>query len=235
MDRAVVRLRRERDTPPPSPVGHLSGRGAAAADASAVRMTPTIEADDSVLVARCIAGDGGAWTTLVHRYKRLVYAVARRARLEDAAVADVFQTVFARLIEHLPHLRQPERLHAWIVTTAKREAVLQAQRSQRTVSLTRPDDDESSPDEPADESLLPDVALIELQEANLVRNALDRLDGRCRDLLLLLFRDDDSPYEEVSQRMGMPIGSIGPTRSRCLEKIRALLAGHVSRGSRPPL
>lgn len=198
------------------------------------RMTTLTDEDDTALVARCVAGEAAAWTALVHRYKRLVYAVARRARLDDAAVADVFQTVFARLIEHLPRLRQPERLHAWIVTTAKREALLQRRSAERTTSLTRTDDDgeagQGAQADVVDDAALPDEMLMELQEANRVRNALDRLDGRCRDLLMLLFgdhdgeRDGDLPYDEVSRRMAMPIGSIGPTRSRCLEKLRGLLS-----------
>ena len=87
--------------------------------------------DDAALVARCIAGDGTAWTALVHRYQRLVYAIVRRIGMDEHAAADVFQTVFTRLIEHLPRIAEPSRLQAWIITTAKREALLQRSRGQR--------------------------------------------------------------------------------------------------------
>ncbi len=186
---------------------------------------PTDE-DDASLVARCLRDEGTAWETLVRRYQRLVFAIVRRAGLDEHAAADVFQTVFARLIEHLPRLRQPERLQAWIVTTAKRESIAQSAKGRRTVSLTPTDDEDGARavDEVADDSPLPEEALIELQQVNQVRLALERLDSRCRELLLLLFRDEDDsvPYDEVARRMAMPVGSIGPTRSRCIEKLRAL-------------
>jgi RNA polymerase sigma factor (sigma-70 family) len=170
--------------------------------------------------------EGTAWETLVRRYQRLVFAIVRRAGLDEHAAADVFQTVFARLIEHLPRLRQPERLQAWIVTTAKRESIAQSAKGRRTVSLTPTDDEDGARavDEVADDSPLPEEALIELQQVNQVRLTLERLDSRCRELLLLLFRDEDDavPYDEVARRMAMPVGSIGPTRSRCIEKLRAL-------------
>ena len=180
--------------------------------------------DDAALVRRCVAGDGTAWTLLVERYQRLVYAIVRRAGLDEHAAADVFQTVFARLIEHLPRLNDPGRLQAWIVTTAKREAILQHSRARRTVSLTRPDDDthEALVAEPPDESPLPEEALAELQLLHRLRLALHELDARCRDLLVMMFADDDEKpsYEGMAQRLQMPVGSLGPTRARCLDKLR---------------
>ena len=183
--------------------------------------------DDASLVARCRAGDGSAWAALVKRYQRLVYTVVGRAGLDTHAAADVFQTVFTRLVQHLPRLAQPEKLQAWVVTTAKREALLARRIGQRTVSTTRDiDSDEAEFDLPDDAPLAED-ALAELQQLDLLRHGLDRLDERCRDLLLLLFRDEDDkvPYDEVSRRLGMPQGSIGPTRSRCLDKLRRLVEG----------
>jgi len=182
--------------------------------------------DDATLVARCRGGERAAWETLVQRYQRLVYAVARRTRLDEESVADVFQTVFARLLEHLPRIRDASRLQAWLVTTAKRESLLHVRRAQRTVSLSRDDDgNDDAMHDVVDDGPLPEEALAELQQMHRLRLALDRLDARCRDLLLLLFRDEDDavPYEEVARRMAMPIGSIGPTRSRCLEKLRGTL------------
>lgn len=186
-------------------------------------------ADDATLVARCRAGDGEAWTVLVRRYQRLVYAVVMRGGLDEHVAADVFQTVFSRLVEHLPRLTQPERLQAWIVTTAKRELLRARSQARRTRSLSR--DDESDDDTPgledtlADDAPLAEEALSELQQLHRLRLGLDRLDERCRELLLLVFRDDDEhlPYDEVGRRLAMPVGSIGPTRSRCLGKLRRLV------------
>jgi len=189
--------------------------------------TAVLEEDDASLVARCIRGDGAAWARLVQRYQRLVYTIVRRVGLDEHAAADVFQTVFARLVEHLPRIAEPSRLQAWIVTTAKREALLQRERGQRNVSMTRADEsgDEGSEWDLADESPIAEEELAELQQLNQLRNALERLDAGSRDMLLLLFRDDDDKlcYGEVARRLNIPVGSIGPMRARCLEKLRKLM------------
>ena len=184
--------------------------------------------DDAQLIEACRRGDASAWRALVERYQRLVYAIVRRVGLDEHAAADVFQTVFARLLQHLPNLAQPDRLQAWIVTTAKREALLQRSRGLRTVSMTTSAagaDDETPEWDVADESPLPEDALAELQELNQVRQALTRMDPRCRKLLEALFGDHAEPtaYEDVARRLGMPVGSIGPTRSRCLARLRQML------------
>ncbi len=186
------------------------------------------DSEDARLVARCKDGDGAAWGLLVQRYQRLVYAIVRRIGLDEHAAADVFQTVFVRLMEHLPRIADPSRLQAWIVTTAKREALLQLKRGRRTVSMTRLDesgDDGSSEWDQADETPIAEDALENLQLLNGVRNGLDKLDPRCRELLLMLFSDEDErlSYDDVAQRLGTSVGSIGPTRSRCLDKLRKLV------------
>ncbi|MEO8133163.1 MAG: sigma-70 family RNA polymerase sigma factor, partial [Betaproteobacteria bacterium] len=172
-------------------------------------------------------GEGAAWEALVHRYQRLVYAIVRRTGLDEHAAADVFQTVFERLVIHLPRISEPQRLQAWIVTTAKREVLLALRRGRRNVSLTTGEEngEETAEFDIADDARLPDEVLSDLQQTAGVRRALDRLDQRCRDLLRMLFRDDDDkvPYDEIAQRLGMPAGSIGPTRTRCLGKLRALV------------
>jgi len=187
------------------------------------------ESQDAELVARCRRGDASAWAVLVKRYQRLVYAVVMRAGHDEHTAADVFQTVFSRLLQHLPRLAQPERLQAWIVTTAKREALLARRIGQRTVSMSVDDDDEggSTVADVADDAPLAEDALSDLQQLNRLRQALDRMDERCRDLLTLIFADEDEklPYEEVAVRLQMPVGSIGPTRARCLQKLRRLVEG----------
>jgi RNA polymerase sigma factor (sigma-70 family) len=187
---------------------------------------PTSDDDDATLVARCRAGEAAAWELLVRRYQRLVYTVARRAGLDEHAAADVFQAVFGRLFEQLGRLRQPERLQAWIVTSAKREALALLRRQARTVPLDAGDGDGDGDgaEAIADEGPLPEELLGDLQLLHRLRLALDRLDARCRRLLTLLFADDDErlPYEQVSRQLELPVGSIGPTRARCLGKLRGL-------------
>jgi RNA polymerase sigma factor (sigma-70 family) len=183
--------------------------------------------DDAALVARCRAGDASAWTALVERYQRLVYAIVRRMGLDEHMAADVFQTVFARLLDQMPRIADPSRLQAWIVTTAKREGLLQRRNSLRNISMSAHDDDgHAAPEwDVADEAPIAEQALADLQQLARVRDALERLEPRCRDLLKLLFRDEDDlmSYDEIARRMGTSVGSIGPTRSRCLDKLRRLL------------
>ena len=130
---------------------------------------------DATLVARCKNGDATAWEILVARYQRLVYAIVRRIGLDEHAAADVFQTVFMRLMEHLPRLTQLDRLQAWIVTTAKREALLQRKRGLRNVSMTRADDSSEAEWDIADDAALPEDALSELQAQHQVKNAGTKL------------------------------------------------------------
>ncbi|HEX6362213.1 MAG TPA: sigma-70 family RNA polymerase sigma factor [Albitalea sp.] len=209
------------DVPDAAPPGAPSAQAGAAPDAGPA------DIDDAALVARCIGGDATAWAALVHRYQRLVHAIPLRAGLDEHAAADVFQTVFERLVEHLPRIADPSRLQAWIVTTTKREALLQLRRGRDTVSMARPPDEHGEVGERdvADESPIAEEAIAELQQLNRLRVAMERLDERSRALIRLLFRDDDEklPYEEIARQLDMPVGSIGPMRARCLEKLRRLM------------
>lgn len=187
--------------------------------------------DDAALIESCLAGNAAAWRALVQRYQRLVYAVARRARLDEHAAGDVFQTVFMRLHENLARIRQPDRLQAWVVTTAKRETLLVLRHASRQVSLDALRDPGGSgePDAPAwdppSDDPLPETLLDSLQQHHRLRGALDRLDDRCRQLLLALFADDDErlSYGDLAHKLGVPVGSLGPTRLRCLGKLRGLM------------
>lgn len=186
-----------------------------------------VDDDDAALVARCLKGQQAAWTVLTQRYQRLVYAIVMHMGLDEHSAADVFQTVFVRLVQHLPTLDDPSRLQAWIVTTAKREGLRQRERGRRTESISRTgDDDEDLADADfTDETPIAEQRLEELQQIHRLRAGMERLDERCRNLLMLVFRDEDErlPYDEVSRRLGVPVGSIGPTRSRCLDKLRRLV------------
>ncbi len=182
---------------------------------------------DVVLVAGCLRGEAKCWEALVKRYQRLVFAIVRRMGMDEHMAADVFQTVFSRLLTHLPRIAEPARLQAWIVTTAKREALLQRTRGERTVSMTDETEagEESREWDVADNTPLTEDVLDQLQQIERVRQGLDRLDPRCRRLMDMLFNDDGIPvaYGDMAEKMNMPVGSIGPTRARCLEKLRKFL------------
>ncbi len=191
---------------------------------------PPTPASDAELIAACRGGKRGAWERLVLRFERLIFTVPRRAGLSADEAADVFQTVFMRLHQHLDALARPERVQAWLVTTARRETLKRLHERRRTVSLELPatgsgDDDRGGSDlEPADTDLLPEELLDELQQRHLARAALERLAEPCHTLLSLLYcRDEALPYADIAAQLNMAVGSIGPTRARCLAKLRALI------------
>ena len=182
------------------------------------------ERDDATLMAACRRGDAIAWESLVNRYQRLIYAIPRRAGLDDDQCADVFQRTFALLVEHLDRIDAPDRVRAWLVTTARREAQRTRQKAARTQPFPTAEDEEGAEVALPDLAPLPDAAVLQLEEQHLVRTALARLDERCRQLLTLLFyQTEPATYDEITATVGMPSGSIGPTRARCLEKLGKLL------------
>jgi RNA polymerase sigma factor (sigma-70 family) len=175
---------------------------------------------DGEIVRLCASGDERAWETLVRRYRRLVYAVPNRAGLPSDEVEEVFHGTFARLAERIGSIRDPERVRPWIVTTAKRMTIdcMRARVDRREVAA--PDETLALASDPAE--LAPD-SLERLERQHAVRRALLGLDDRCRRLLTALFygASEGAPsYEGIGRELGMPIGSIGPTRARCLQKLR---------------
>jgi RNA polymerase sigma factor (sigma-70 family) len=176
---------------------------------------------DEQLLAACKRGDEGAWEALVLRYQRLIYAIPRRAGLDEDAAAEIFQDVFTTLLESIESIEQPSRLQAWLVTTAKRKTW----RTVGRAKALRPfaSEEGEGGDEMydlADEGLLPDEALTRLEEQHLVRAALAELGDRCRALLQMLFyAAEPPPYSEIAAALGTSEGSIGPTRARCLKKL----------------
>lgn len=179
-----------------------------------------MQSDESLLIA-CRQGDEHAWESLVERYQRLVFSIPRSAGLSSEAAADVFQAVFATLIEQLERIEQPERLRAWLVTTARRET-WRVCRKERVVDHTDLDDQLIFL---SDDQLLPDEVLLRLESQHEVRAAVNLLDQRCRTLIMLLFyRVDPAPYDEIAAILQTTEGSIGPTRARCLQKLRRLLS-----------
>lgn len=180
--------------------------------------------DDSTLLNACRDGDAEAWELLVRRYQRLIYAIPRRAGLGEEQAAEVFQRVFLTLVEHLDRIEQPDRIGAWLATTARRESWRLLRQSRTTIPIT---DEHGELDErliPADTALLPDEVLERLESQHEVRQAVGKMDERCRTLLMLLFyQAAPIPYTEVAAALGVSEGSIGPTRARCLQKLRRLL------------
>jgi RNA polymerase sigma factor (sigma-70 family) len=185
-----------------------------------------VQASDEALVLACRQGDADAWSSLIDRYQRLIYTIPRRAGLDEDQAADVFQRTFTRLLENLDRIRRPDCIHAWLVTTARRET-LQLIRQQRAEPLLAYTDHPASrlqSESIPDVSPLPNEILETLEEQHLVRTVLAEVDERCRCLLTLLYyRSDSLSYAEIASLLDMPEGSLGPTRARCLGKLRRLL------------
>ncbi len=176
---------------------------------------------DEQLLAACKRGDEGAWEALVLRYQRLIYAIPRRAGLDEDAAAEIFQDVFTTLLESIENIEQPSRLQAWLVTTAKRKTWRTVGRA-KTLRPFASEEGEGEGEmyDLADEGLLPDETLTRLEEQHLVRAALAELGDRCRTLLQMLFYAAEAPpYSEIAAALGTSEGSIGPTRARCLKKL----------------
>ncbi len=177
---------------------------------------------DEALVQACRYGDAAAWEELVERYQRLVFAIARHAGLDDEQAADVFQRVFATLVERLDQIEQPALLGAWLTTTARHEAWRFSRRERALRRGLSPEGQLLTT--PVDDSQLPDEIVLRLEQQHAVYTAVQALDPRCRDLIALLFYQQAPPaYSDVAVRLGMSEGSIGPTRARCLKKLRQLL------------
>lgn len=176
--------------------------------------------EDAELFARVQAADPAAWAEFVDRFGPAVQALARRAGLATAEAEDVVQSTWAVLLRQAGALREPRSLPAWVLTTARREAWrVQRRRRQRHEAEA----DASRPEAAPEDTDL-DAEFERLERVQLVRDGLARLEGRCGALLAALFLEDPRPaYEDLSLRLGLPVGSIGPTRQRCLAKLARLL------------
>ncbi len=174
------------------------------------------------LVRACLDGDEAAWDALIARYKRLVYSVPMRQGLSPDAAADVFQSVWLTLLTELPRLRDPQALPAWLLRVAAHQCQGRRRREQRYVGF----EDGTPPDDAAAAQGLSREEWGQLERAQVLRDALAALPERCRRLLhLLFFEDPPRPYQHVAAELGLAVGSIGFTRARCLERLRARLDG----------
>lgn len=187
----------------------------------------TIDSDrsDEALAQACLDGDRGAWEALVGRYGRLVHGIATRSGLNPDEGEDVHQIVFVQVYRGLGLLDHPGAIRSWIATIARREAWRAARGRRRALD---PEARAVVPDDAA--AILhagpraADDPLERVERAFLVERGLERLDDRCRRLLRMLFYEEPTPsYEETAERLDVPLGSVGPTRARCLDKLRRLL------------
>ena len=172
---------------------------------------------ESELLRGVLSGDDAAWSALVREYAPLVWAVARRHRLSRADAADAAQNTWLAVARGLPTLRRPDRLAAWIATTARRECLkIHAERGREI-----PADRFDAP-EPVEGG--PESVVLRSARDRLLWSAFASLPGRCRDLLGLLAQAPELTYPQLGRALGINVNSVGQTRGRCLALLRRRLA-----------
>jgi RNA polymerase sigma factor (sigma-70 family) len=182
-----------------------------------MRQSWLVDRTNGELLAAAASGDQLAWDALVQRHTSLLWSIARSYRLSAADAADVVQTTWLRLVEHLDKIADPERLAGWLATTVRRECIHLIRRTDRHAEFAAelPDLEDDGP--------APDAALLRDERDAELWRALARLDELCQRLLRVLMADPPPAYADVAIALSIKIGSIGPTRARCLAKLRALV------------
>ena len=181
----------------------------------------SVESDVAELVLRAGEGDQESWEALVDRFASMVLAVARGCGLNAADAADVSQTTWLRFVQHLDRIEHPERVGGWLATTARRESLRVLRMSGRQIPTG--DDEFAKLGDLSNLSL--DSNLLHAERADALSVIFAELPHRCQCILRSLVGDGAISYEDLSRMLDMPIGSIGPTRARCLERLRRLAAG----------
>jgi len=169
------------------------------------------------LVTSARAGDNEAWDALVERYAPLIWSICRRYRLTEAEAADVGQNVWLYLVGQLDKLRDPAALAGWLVTTTQRECGRALRTAHGLQAAGHELDLETIPDK---ETVTAEEGLLAAERHAALREAFTRLPPRYQQLLTFLMADPPVPYAQISARLGIPVGAIGPTRGRCLNKLR---------------
>ena len=169
------------------------------------------------LVSEAGSGNQAAWGALVDRFSGLVWSTARAHRLGAAEAADAAQSTWLRLVENLDRIEDPERLGAWLATTARRECLRIIRMGKREL----PSDEEWMFESDSGEAI--EARLLTRERDESLWRAFDEIEERCQALLRLVCAPEPPSYEEVAAALGIPVGAIGPTRARCLDKLRRLL------------
>jgi RNA polymerase sigma factor (sigma-70 family) len=194
--------------------GHTTG-----APGALLRSRTVADFEPAAALALAAGGDQQAWDSIVTAYGEMVWGIARGYRLSGPDAADVVQATWLKLVEHVSDIREGDRLGAWLATTTRREALGLLRRSKRDIpvedaGLTEADDRETDG---------PEQRAMRNDEDRMLWKAFGRLNGPCQRLLRVLMLDPAPPYVEVAAVLDMPVGSIGPTRARCLSTLRGFL------------
>jgi RNA polymerase sigma factor (sigma-70 family) len=189
-----------------------------------------MDVSNADLLAASAAGDQSAWDELVARFGGLVWAIARSYRLRGGETDDAVQNTWLRLVENLGRISDPEHVGGWLATTARRECLQLLRRRSRTGFTT----DTLDAIDPPDPSPDLDASLLTEERDAALWAAVRGLPDRCWALLRVLMASPPPSYAEVSAALDMAVGSIGPTRQRCLEQLRQRVAGDPLLDDRVP-
>lgn len=173
----------------------------------------------ALLVRLAARGDKQAWERLVDQYSKLIWSITAEFRLVESDAADVAQTTWLRLLEHIDRIQYPDRVGSWLAATARNEC-LRSLAARKRVVLGHDNNEIEEVHAPGAEV---DERLLAAERDQTVREAMSRLPTRWQRLLELLMADPPVSYTEISDQLGLPVGSIGPTRGRCLARLRVLL------------
>lgn len=185
---------------------------------------PSPAREDPDLVRECLDGNQEAWRALIAKYKNLIYSIPLKYHATPQDAADIFQLVCLDLFNELKNLRKTESLRSWLITVAIHKSYQWKKKEQRWATHDLEESVEKI--ERAAARLRPSDRELagEAEREQMVREALDRLQGRCQEMIrLLFFSDPPLPYNEVAQRLGLATGSIGFIRGRCLKKLQSVL------------
>ena len=202
------------EQPPGQPSRAYGGVGASEREDTLLVRDHSVVAD---LVSRARNGDQRAWDALVEQYAQLIWSICRRHRLSDADAEDAGQSVWLHLVGQLDQLRNPAALPGWLATTTRRECarILRIRQGAQTAGYV-PEVDNI----PEEQARTAEQELLVAERHAALREALTELPPPCQRLMAMLAADPPVPYAEISARLGIPVGSIGPTRARCLNRLR---------------
>lgn len=178
-----------------------------------------ISQSDWELILACKKGDEDAWSTLIARYDRLLYYILRQYGLPPEEIVDIIQLTFMNLLEKIDTIESSYNVKAWLKTVAKRQAWRYLDKRRREdVGATINAAEIDVPD------YMDTDAIDRNQQNALLHESIHKLNDRCRELLISLYFDDPTPsYEILAESLDMPVGSIGPNRARCLQKLKKIL------------
>jgi RNA polymerase sigma factor (sigma-70 family) len=212
------------------PTGEPASRDHISAERAEPAPAAFAATDVALMVRRAAKGDMRAWERLVEQYTRLIWSITAEFKLAESDAADVAQTTWLRLLEHIDRIEDPERVGSWLAATARHECL----RNLTAAKRAAPDRDEEVLSGVVAAGPEADERILAEERAEVIRDALSRLPRRWQRLLEMLMADPAVSYAEISDELDLPVGSIGPTRGRCLARLRVMLqdpkAGAVGGG-----